>query len=97
MLRKLFTVLMVCLALTTVSGIVYNVISVNSLPKQVVVVRSGDTLWTIASRWAEEGEDVRTMVYRIQRVNDMEGNKLQPGQKILVPARTHGQRLSYKF
>jgi nucleoid-associated protein YgaU len=49
-----------------------------------VVVRSGDTLWSIASSVAE-GADVRTVVDRIQELNGLEGTELQPGQLLLLP------------
>ena len=49
-----------------------------------VVVRSGDTLWSIASSVAE-GADVRTVVDRIQELNGLEGAEIQPGQTLLLP------------
>jgi nucleoid-associated protein YgaU len=49
-----------------------------------VVVRSGDTLWSIASLVAE-GADVRTVVDRIQELNGLEGTEIQPGQTLLLP------------
>ncbi|MEG1726872.1 MAG: LysM domain-containing protein [Acidaminococcaceae bacterium] len=51
-----------------------------------VVVRSGDTVWSIADHYATPGEDVRAVVYRIYKINKLENNKpIIPGQNLLVP------------
>jgi len=49
-----------------------------------VVVRSGDTLWSIASSIAA-GQDVRTVVDRIQELNGLRGSDLAPGQVLRLP------------
>ena len=54
---------------------------------RTVTVYSGDTMWDIASHWAEDDEDVRAVIYRICEANGLASTDLQPGQKILVPVR----------
>ncbi len=54
-----------------------------------ITVYSGDTMWDIASRWADDDEDVRAVIYRICEANGLANTDLQPGQKILVPVRVH--------
>jgi len=49
-----------------------------------VVVRSGDTLWSIASSVAA-GHDVRAVVDRIQEVNGLRGSDVTPGQLLRLP------------
>jgi hypothetical protein len=49
-----------------------------------VVVRSGDTLWSIAVDVAP-GEDPRAVVDAIVEVNDLEGVGLVPGQVLQLP------------
>jgi LysM repeat protein len=44
-----------------------------------VTVRSGDTLWSIASRVAP-GADPRAEVATLQRLNHLRGTALTPGQ-----------------
>ena len=54
---------------------------------QVVKVESGDTLWTIADRYASKNTDLRRSVDRIMHVNGIEqADDLRAGQEILVPA-----------
>jgi hypothetical protein len=49
-----------------------------------VVVEPGDTVWSIASA-VTEGGDVRITVNEIQRLNDLEGAVLMPGQVLRLP------------
>ncbi|MBY3555388.1 LysM peptidoglycan-binding domain-containing protein [Modestobacter lapidis] len=49
-----------------------------------IVVRSGDTLWSIAVGLAPE-EDTRAVVHAIAEVNDLEGTILVPGQVLQLP------------
>ncbi|MGY1603866.1 LysM peptidoglycan-binding domain-containing protein [Geodermatophilus sp. SYSU D00815] len=49
-----------------------------------VVVRPGDTLWSIAGTLAP-GQDVRAVVDALQRVNHLDGTALVPGQVLELP------------
>jgi nucleoid-associated protein YgaU len=49
-----------------------------------VVVRPGDTLWSIASSVAGE-QDVRAVVDRIREVNGLHSGDLVPGQVLRLP------------
>ncbi|WP_229716310.1 LysM peptidoglycan-binding domain-containing protein [Mangrovihabitans endophyticus] len=51
---------------------------------RVVVVRSHDTLWAIASRHAR-GRDPWDTVAEIRRWNGMPDSVVHPGQRLLVP------------
>lgn len=54
-----------------------------------VTVSYGDTLWSIAKEYNEEHldskEDVRTIVYVILNENNIDANKIYPGQIIYIP------------
>jgi nucleoid-associated protein YgaU len=49
-----------------------------------VVVQPGDTLWSIATSVAGEG-DVRDVVARIRQVNGLDGTVLVPGEVLRLP------------
>jgi nucleoid-associated protein YgaU len=51
--------------------------------EQAYVVRSGDTLWTIAA--SHYGGDPREAVYRVENRNHLAGALLRPGQKLVLP------------
>lgn len=56
------------------------------VPVDTYTVRSGETLWDIASGIAGPGEDVRDVVDRLVALNDLPGAALGAGQQILLPA-----------
>lgn len=49
-----------------------------------VVVRPGDTLWSLASAVAGD-DDVRVVVDRIREVNGLRSSDLTPGQVLVLP------------
>jgi predicted Zn-dependent protease len=65
--------------------------------KEPVTVYSGDSLWSIASRCMSEDEDIRAVIDRITTINHLQPNQvLQPGQKLLVPVKSHKARLALR-
>jgi nucleoid-associated protein YgaU len=51
--------------------------------EQAYVVRSGDTVWTIAA--SHYGGDPREAVYRLEHRNHLVGALVRPGQKLVLP------------
>jgi hypothetical protein len=51
-----------------------------------VVVRSGDTLWSITARYAP-GSDPFATIDEIRRLNDLPGYTIQAGQRLTLPRR----------
>jgi LysM repeat protein len=49
------------------------------------VVRSGDTLWAIASSHVDPDEDVRLMVETIKTTSGIASSTLHPGQVLQIP------------
>ena len=52
-----------------------------------ITVAGGDTLWAIGCRHAESNEDVRAVIKRIEKANNLTSNQLQPGQVLIIPMR----------
>lgn len=50
-----------------------------------VVVRQGDTLWSIAASVSGSGEDVRAVVADIRELNGLTDASLVPGRTLLLP------------
>jgi nucleoid-associated protein YgaU len=49
------------------------------------LVRSGDSLWTIAEEVAPDGSDVRSLVSEIRHLNELDSSLIVPGQTLAVP------------
>jgi LysM repeat protein len=50
-----------------------------------VTVKSGDSLWAIASKRTAADGDVQAMVDTIVAVNHLDGAALNPGQQLQIP------------
>ncbi len=48
-------------------------------------VRSGDTLWAIASGHVAPGDDVRVLVEDIRTASGLDTSVIHPGQVLLIP------------
>lgn len=59
-----------------------------------VVVRQGDTLWSIAKRCDVPGDNVPEKVAAIRAANGLGSASLTPGQSLVVPVRKEAQRLA---
>ncbi|MBA2358450.1 MAG: LysM peptidoglycan-binding domain-containing protein [Actinobacteria bacterium] len=74
------------LALVLLATVVFAVAahqSVGRAPERPYVVKSYDTLWTIAT--SHYAGDPREGVWRLQRRNRLEGTTIVPGQRLVLP------------
>ena len=55
--------------------------------KQIITVHTGDTLWDIAADWSGKDEDIREVIMRIQKENNLTGSNLSVGQQLVIPVR----------
>ncbi|QAY66050.1 LysM peptidoglycan-binding domain-containing protein [Paenibacillus protaetiae] len=53
----------------------------------VVLVSSGDTLWDIANEYVNGQEDVRRLIFDIEKRNNLDSALIHPGQTIIIPVR----------
>jgi LysM repeat protein len=52
---------------------------------ETIVVRQGDTMWSIASRHYPDS-DPRARIEQIERLNHRDGSTVHPGEKLQLPA-----------
>jgi LysM domain-containing protein len=86
--RRLATVAVAGLLLAgVVVGPIGHVFAARAAPRhgRTVVVRDGDTLWSIAER-TDPGADPRAASDAIAAANDVEAGALVPGQRLVLPA-----------
>ena len=83
-MKKLFVLML----MTTILYTGYNFLQEDTVyPYEQITVHTGDTMWAIADRWADQGEDVREVIYRICETNSLANTNLKPGQKLLIPVK----------
>ena len=83
-MKKLFVLML----MTTILYTGYNFLQDDTVYHyEQITVHTGDTMWAIADRWADQDEDVREVIYRICETNALANTSLKPGQKLLVPVR----------
>lgn len=52
----------------------------------IVSVHSGDTVWSIASRYTNNKSDIRDFIYTIRKINSLDKNaEIYPGQVLKIP------------
>lgn len=50
-----------------------------------VRIEAGDTMWDIASRYAEPGTEIRAMIRQIEELNHISADFIYEGQYLIVP------------
>jgi LysM repeat protein len=53
---------------------------------RVYVVKSGDTVWSIARGQASPSADLRPLVDRLIQLNRLRGATIMPGQQLVLPS-----------
>ena len=54
---------------------------------RTIKVTSGDTMWGIASAYAEPGDDIHEVIFNICQWNNLKSKTLHPGQKLRIRVR----------
>jgi LysM repeat protein len=70
---------------TADTGLSYSVYAEEKVNFKNIVVKSGDTIWGIASKYTEPSKDIRKTVREICRINEIKPENIYPGQVIRVP------------
>lgn len=50
-----------------------------------VIVKPGDTLWSISETRVQKGEDIRVYIQKLKKLNGVSSSPLQAGQVLLLP------------
>ena len=52
---------------------------------KLIVVESGDTLWSIASDWSKStGDDISTYINKVKELNNMNNDLIRSGQNLMI-------------
>lgn len=50
-----------------------------------VIVYPGDTLWSIAASHNESKSDIRKIIHKIRKANNLSSAVIMPGQELVIP------------
>ena len=84
-MKNIFVTLCLGVALYTGANLVFAEEPVYHT--QTITVKSGDTMWAIANRWSDDREDVRQVIHRICKANNLKSNHVYPGQVLKIPVK----------
>lgn len=83
--RIFFSLILILICFTLIFTI-SQIVTSNSLMKiKKVRVKTGDSLWKIATEHYSTKIDIRKKIYQIRRINKLSSVKLHPGQIIKIP------------
>lgn len=94
--RKIAARILILFALAAASFLCGTLVQVNASEEKAaataeeprkIYVEHGDTLWEIAKEIARPGEDIRKVVYDIQKANGLKNAYLREGQELVLPPR----------
>ena len=88
-MRKTRLVLSLAFILLAVTPLAISRAFVNTTTYETVYVKSGDTVWQIAGKYATPKDDVREIVFEIKRLNKLDNNAhVYPGQLLKIPVKS---------
>ena len=84
-MRSVFAAILLIVGIS----IVYNLVPEEEVTYQNinVVVYRGETLWEIAGEYADVKEDLREVIYRIKKANNLETADIFAGQRLIIPVK----------
>lgn len=61
----------------------------NSANYQIIYVKSGDSLWSIAANYATPNDDIRNLIVNIKKINGLTNSvQIYPGQALKIPIKS---------
>lgn len=85
--RKILFAAAVIFSLSLIITVLFSIISFSESDSNFLKhqVKSGESLWSIASQYHEQNVDLRKIVYEIKKINEINSSVISPGSKLLIP------------
>ena len=77
-------IIMVAFIITIILFLSTRVASNKSVTDDRIIVQKDDTLWEIARRYKAPNEDIRSYIYKLQKLNNVK-NIIYPGDVLTLP------------
>ena len=83
-MMSLLTLIILSILINMFTGLFMSEASTQNSNITLKIVK-GDTLWEIAKSYNFYDEDIRAVVHRIKKANELEDGQLYAGQTLLIP------------
>lgn len=50
-----------------------------------IIVKNGESLWQLTKAHYKGNSDIRKVIYKVKKINNLESAEIQPGQIIRIP------------
>lgn len=81
--RFISSILIISIGLISIFNICFARLN-KAISTEEYVVSKGDTLWSIASEYKAEGQDIREYIYQIRELNNLDDCLIYPNQVIKI-------------
>lgn len=83
--KKFYSIIFILVVVMLTTFFATNVYGYKEITFKQITVRSGDSLWTIASKYGNDN-DLRKCIYKIKKVNHLESSAIYAGTQLKIPA-----------
>ncbi len=84
MIRFLVLCIIILVVISSIFSTIGTVDAASDNNTNIITVQNGDTLWAIAQNHYS-GKDIRRMIYKIEKINNINKCIIYPGQKLTIP------------
>lgn len=82
--RRFYTFLSILFVITLMPLFASKAYGFKEPAVKTIYIKSGDTLWDIASKNNKHG-DIREYIYAIKKINNLQSSDIKVGDKLLLP------------
>lgn len=83
---KRFSAVLMCVACTI--GIVTGITTISAhenYETRIITVERGDSLWGLVSEHYSDDCNIRKIISKVKKINNIKGSHLQIGERIIIP------------
>lgn len=82
--KRFFTIITLTLLISFTTIYTTTVYGFKESLNKSITVEKGDTLWSIANKYSQNG-DVRKFIYEVKKINNLNSSEIYQGCELLIP------------
>ena len=88
-LKGKILILSITLAVILLCITAYHTAGSKPLQYKIVKISTGDNLWEITNKYYGPKHNIRKLIHKIRKINNLDNAILQPGQLIKLPVKSN--------